>query len=201
MKKGLRITATLFFLLVNTTYYWESKLGIWAIPAFFILVLVFLLLSVGLLRQFILAFREKFLNRYRLLTIGLLTTVLCLTFFYPSGLIDFDKLSGDDLLVAQWEGPANCRTTLKLKENGKFVERNVCFGLTEISGKYKVVNDTIYFENIDAGRNKDTYYRYALIRPSKFNKDNKHFYLVRFRDRQDTMEHELWIIKNDLLNK
>ena len=196
--KGLIITTLVFFLLVNTTYYWEGKLGLFAMPVFLALVLVFFELAIALLRQIFLAVKEKLTDKHRLLTVSLLTTVLCLTFFFPFGLINFDRLSGDDLLVAQREGAANCMTTFKLKNNNTFIEKNVCFGVTEIKGNYKIAGDTIYFENVEVGRHEDGFYKFAIIRPSKFNTDSNRFDLVRFKDLGDTTGHELWIIKNDL---
>ena len=196
--KGLIITIIVFFLLVNTTYYWEGKLGIFAMPAFLILLVVFVGLGVAMLRQLYFAFKEKFKDKHRILTIGILTTVLSLAFFKPFGLIDFDKFEGKDILIAQREGAANCMTTFKLKEDNKFTERSVCFGVTEIKGNYKIENDTIYFENVELGRHENEFYKFAVIRPSKFNNDNKHFDLVRYKDFNDTTGHELWIIKNDL---
>ena len=183
---------------MNTTYYWEGKLGLFAIPAFLVLFLVFLGLAIALLRQIYFAFREELTDKHRLLTISLLTAVLCLTYFFPFGFINFDRLSGDDLLVAQREGAANCMTTLKLKDNNTFTERSVCFGVTEIKGNYKIVHDTIYFENVAVGRHEDGFYKFAVIRPSKFNTDSKRFDLVRFKSLGDTTGHELWIIKNEL---
>jgi hypothetical protein len=196
--KGLIIATIAFFLIVNTTYFWEGKLGLFAMPAFLILVLVYFILGIALLRQLFFAFKEKFADKFRLMTLGILAAVLGLTFFFPFGIINFDRISGDDLLVAQREGAANCMTTLKLKDNKTFIEKNVCFGVTEIKGNYKIVHDTIYFENIVLGRYEDTFYKFAIIRPSKFNKDNKHFDLVRFKDFSDTTGHVLWIVKKDL---
>jgi len=184
--------------LVNTTYYWEAKIGPWAMLAILLLVVVYFGLFIILLRQLFLTVKEKFKDRQRIFTIGLLTTILALTFYKPSGLIDFDRLKGKDILIAQREGAANCMTTFKLKENNKFTERSVCFGLTEIKGNYKLKNDTIFFENVDLGRGEDEFYKFAIIRPSKFNKGNKHFDLVRFKNLNDTTGHELWITKNDL---
>jgi hypothetical protein len=192
------ITTIVFFLLINTTYFWEGKLGLFAMPAFLILVLGFIVLSVVCIRQIFLAIKDKLTDKYRLLTIGLLMIVLCSTFFFPNGLVNFDKLSGANLLVAQSEGAANCMTTFKLKENNRFTERIVCFGVTEIKGDYKVVNDTIYFENVEPGRDKDGFYKFALILPSEFTKDHKHFDLVRYKDLTDTIGHKLSIIKNNL---
>ena len=148
-----------------------------------------------LLRQLFLAIKEKFVDRQRLLIIAVLTPVLAFAFFKPAGLIDFEKFESNNILIAQREGAANCMTTFKLKENNKFTEKNVCFGMTETKGDYKFINDTIYFENVELGRHEDEYYKFAVIRPSKFYKDNNHFDLVRYKDLNDTTGHELWITK------
>ncbi|WP_217604880.1 hypothetical protein [Chitinophaga sp. GbtcB8] len=196
--KGLIITTIAFFLIVNTAYFWEGKLGLFAILAFLILVLVYFGLAIAFVRKLYFAVKEKSVDRIGIITLGLMTTVLCLTFIFPFGIIDFDKLSGEDLLIAQREGVANCMTTFKLKDNHTFREKRVCFGVTEIKGNYKIVHDTIYFENVEFGGHEDTFYKFAVIRPSKFNEDNKQFDLVRFKDFKDTTGHVLWIVKNDL---
>jgi len=167
-------------------------------PAFLALVLVFLGLAIALLRHIFIAAKEKLTDKHRLLTIGLLAAVLCLTYLFPFGIINFDRLSGNDLLVAQREGAANCMTTFKLKDNNTFTERSVCFGVTESKGNYKILRDTIFFENVEIGRHEDGFYKFAVIRPSKFNTDSNRFDLVRFKGVGDTTGHELWIIKNEL---
>ena len=196
--KGLFITTLIFFLAINTTYYWEGKLGLFAIPTFLILVVVYIGLAIALVRQIYLAVKEKLTNKPRLLTIGLLTIILALTFFKPFGLIDFDKLEGGDVLIAEREGAANCMTTLKLKDDFTFRERNVCFGVTEIKGSYHLQDDTIYFDNVELGRHENEFYKFAVVTPSKFNKDGKHFDLTRYNSSTDTIGHELWITKNEL---
>ena len=196
--KGIIITTLVFFLLVNTTYYWEGKLGLFAFPAFLILAAVYLGLAFALLRQLYLTVKEKFKQRHRLITIGLLTTVLVLTFFKPLGLINFDKLEGNDVLVAEREGSANCLTTLKLKDDFTFRERIGCFGVSEIKGTFRVVKDTIYFDNIQLGRHEDNFYKFAVIKPSKFANSKILGDLIRYKDLTDTVGHELWITKNEL---
>ena len=129
-----------------------------------------------------------------------MTAVLSLTFFKPFGLIDFDKLEGSDVLVAKREGAANCMTTLKLKHNFTFSERNVCFGVTETKGTFRVANDTIYFENVQLGRHEDYFYKFAVIKPKKSDNSKILGDLVRYRDLTDTVGHELWITKNELKN-
>ncbi len=196
--KGLLITTIIFFLTVNTIYYWEGKLGLFAFPAFILLAGVYVGLAIALLRQIYLVIKEKFTDKQRLFVVGLLTTVLVLTFFKPFGLIDFDKLEGGDLLIAEREGAANCMTTLKLKDDFTFRERNVCFGVTEIKGSYHIQNDTIYFDNVNVGRHEDEFYKFAVIRPSIFSNSKIITDLIRYKDLTDTTGHVLWITKNKL---
>ena len=191
----------IFFLLVNTTYYWEGKLGLFAMPAFLILVIAYVILLIVLFNQIFLAFKEKFRDRSRVLNLGLLTIVLALTFYKPDGLINFDNLDGKNLLIAQREGAANCMTTFKLKENNRFTERSVCFGMTEIKGNYKLINDTIFFEKVEIGRHENEFYKFAIIKPSRFNNDKKAFDLVRYKNFNDTTGNELLITINELYNK
>lgn len=196
--KGLLITTIIFFLIVNTTYYWEGKLGLFVFPAFLILVIIFLGFGVAMIRQIYFLVKEKFANKKRFINIGLLTLVLTLTFLKPFGLIDFDKLEGDNILIAEREGAVNCMTTLKLKDNFTFSERSICFGVTETKGNYHLQNDTIYFDKVSVGRHENEFYKFAVIEPSKFNKDGKHFDLTRYKSLTDTVGNELWITKNDL---
>jgi hypothetical protein len=121
-----------------------------------------------------------------------------LTFFRPFGLVTFDNFERDDILVAEREGAANCMTTLKLKDDFTFIERNICFGVTETKGKYHLQNDTIYFNNVELGRHENEFYMFAVVKPSKFNKVGKHFDLIRYKNLKDTIGHELWITKNEL---
>ncbi len=194
----LIITTIIFFLIVNTTYYWEGKLELFHFPVFLILVVIYFGLGLALIRQIYFLIREKFSDKTRLINIGLLTIVLTLTFLKPFGLIDFEKLEGDNVLVAEREGAANCMTTLKLKDDFTFSERSVCFGVTEIKGKYHIQNDTIYFDNVSLSRDENEFYKFAIIEPSKFDKDGKHFDLTRYKSLTDTIGHELWITKNEL---
>jgi hypothetical protein len=199
-RKGLIITTIIFFLTVNTNYFWEGKLGIFAFPAFLFLVVVYLVLVVGLVGQFFFAIREKFTNRQRLLSIAFLTIVLTLTYLFPSGLVSFDRLDGKDLFIAQREGAANCMTTFKLKENNKFIERSVCFGVTETKGDYILKDDTLFFTNVQLGRHEKEYYMFALIKLTGGKSEKRLGDLIRYKSYSDTTGHELWITKNDLTN-
>lgn len=199
--KGLIIITTIvFFLLINTSYFWAGDLGVYAIPAFLVLALIFIALSVVFFQQLHFAIKEKFANRFRLFTLVFGIAVLCLTFFFPFGFINFDKLSGEDLLIAHREGAANCMTTFKLKDNHTFIERNVCFGVTETKGSYKIIHDTIYFDKVELSRYDDGFYTFAVIKPSKSVNSKILGNLVRYKNINDTVGHELWIVKNELKN-
>ena len=199
MKKyGLIIVTMVFFLIVNTSYFWEGSLGFVAFPFFFLLILIYLALGILLIKHLFLAFKEKFNNKLRLLSSVFLLFVLTTTFLKPNGLIDFSKLEAYDVLVAEREGAANCLTTLKLKDDFFFFLRVVCFGVTETTGKYHIKNDTVYFDNVNKGRHYGEYYSFGIIRPSKFSKDGKRFDFVRYKSLSDTVGYEIWIVKNEM---
>ena len=124
--------------------------------------------------------------------------MLALVFINPFGVVDFDTLEADTIMIAEREGSANCMTTLKLKDDFTFRERNICFGVTEILGKYHLQNDTIYFDTVNVGRNESEFYKFAVISQTKSVNDKFLGKLVRYKSVNDTIEHELWITKIDL---
>jgi hypothetical protein len=196
--KGLIISTVIFFLIVNTNYFWQAKIGILAIPTFLLLVGVYIVLAGLLIGQLFFSIREKFANKQRVIVLALLATVLTLTILKPTGLINFDKLEGKDLFIAQREGAANCMITFKLKENNKFLERSVCFSMTEIRGDYELKGDTIIFSNVELGRGESKYYEFAVIKQTDNKYNDRLGDLIRYKDQNDTTGQEIWIIKNDL---
>ena len=167
---------------------------------FLVLVIYFLILKGVLIGQIYYSIREKGSDKNRLYLIGFMTIVLLVSFLFPNGLINFESLERGTVLIAQREGAANCQTVLKLKSNKKFIERNVCFGVSETTGTYRVEGDTIYFESSSSGRFEDEYYQFAVIRKAKGKNGIDLNDLVRFRNHSDTIGMELWIVKNDLVN-
>jgi hypothetical protein len=196
--RGIIITTIIFFLLINTNYYWEGKLGLFAFPIFLLLAAIYLGLTVALLRQFYLLIKEKFKQKNRLAVFGLLITVLLLTYFKPLGLVDFENLEGNDVLVAERESAANCLTTVKLKNDFTFRERIGCFGTSEINGTFRIVKDTIYFDNVKLGRGENYFYKFAVIKPTKFNNSKILGDLIRYKNSADAVGDVLWITKNEL---
>ena len=127
-----------------------------------------------------------------------MTVVLALSFSYPGGLINFDNFESDSIIIAQREGAANCMTTLKLRQDSSFTERNVCFGVSETTGTYKIKGDTVFFENVSQGRNKSNFYKFAVIKNQEINTKKHLGELVRYKDCSDTTGLALQVIKNNL---
>ena len=196
--RKLFIATAIFFLLISTSYYWESELGILAMPAFLLLIICFLILTGILIGQTYYSIREKGANKDRLYLVGFMALILAVSFLFPNGLINFESLERGTVLIAQREGAANCRTVLRLKSNKKFMERNVCLGVTETTGTYRLEGDTVYFENSSSGRFEDDHYQFAVIRKTKGKNGIDVNDLVRFRNHSDTIGVALWIVQNDL---
>ena len=129
--------------------------------------------------------------------VGVLAFVLSSSVVYPRGIVDFEKWESEPLLIAEREGAANCLTTLKLRKDKTFIERTICFGQSETTGTYNVVNDTIYFENVWLGPNEDHYFKFATI---AIRKDSGKYSgeILRFKNHKDSTGVALWILKNDL---
>lgn len=195
--KALLITSAIFFLLVNTSYYWETSLGALAIPVLLVLMITFTVLAGLLIRQLYLAIKERFQNKERLLPILFVLIVLVLTIYKPQGLINFEAFEGKDLLVAERSGAANCTIKIKLKEDHTFVERAVCFEVFETKGDYTIKGDTIFFSNVH-GRNEKDYFKFAVINKSKPSDKINLSYLSCYKNNKDTMPHEIWITKNNI---
>jgi len=196
--KRLLIATILFFILINTTYFWEGKLGMVAMLTSLLLIISFLVLTFLLFRQIYISIKEKFIDKQRLIVIAILTLTLVIPVFFPAGLINFEKFESESILIAQREGAANYLTTLKLKKNKKFNERTVCFGITEITGTYKLIGDTIFFDYDSPSRQQNKYYKFAIIKNVDSNNKKYKGDLVRFEDNSDTTGIALWIIKNEL---
>ncbi len=196
--KGLLVLSTIFFLAINTLYFWEGNLGSWLIPLTLFLLILYIVLIIALFNQIRLSVMEKFVVKSRLLVIVFLTFVLVSTAIRPFGIIDFKKFERDNLLVAQREGVANCTVTLKLKDNMTFVQRNICFGITDTKGKYHLKNDTIYFDNMEPGRHETIFYEFAIVTRPRPVKPEKYTHLTLYKNATDTSGLELVITKNEL---
>jgi hypothetical protein len=185
---------------MNTSYLWESKLGLWAFPVFIFLFIFYIVLAITLIYQVYWIIKERFKNKKRNIIVVVMSCMLGIMFFWRNGIINFDKWEGNDLLIAVREGSANCTTTLKLKSNNKFIEKSICFGMSEVRGDYLLKGDSIFFSNVKLGRGESQYYEFAIIRPSEFQSQIIIGELKRFMNYNDTLPNDLSITKNELKN-
>ena len=183
---------------MNTSYFWMGKLGLLAIPFSIFLFLLYIFLAVAFLYQIYWVINEKLQNRKRNVLVVVMGVALSLVFLWQGGIINFEQYEDKDLFIAEREGAANCYTTLKLKANNKFVEKNICFGVSETSGKYLIKGDSIFFSNIQLGRGENEYYQFAIIKQSNFQNKKVLGELKRFKNYSDTLPHELFITKNEI---
>jgi hypothetical protein len=196
--KGLFIATVVFLLLVNTTYYWEGKMGMFAMVTSVLMIFYFLVLAAFLISQAVSAVREKFKNRDRVTLTGFMAVVLVLCVLFPGGLVNFERFESESILIAHREGVANCTMTIKFRKDNSFVEHHICFGLDETTGAYRVAGDTIFFEDISPGRSAGERYSYATIEAHQTENQKDLGYLVMHKDYSDLTGMPLRIIKNKL---
>lgn len=189
--KALHILAITYFVIINTRYYLEEVLGVWMMLIVVILFLLFATLGIALFYHIIKSISEEFKSKSRNILLLILTLVIGLTIYKPFGLVNFDKIEGKNLFIAYAEGSANCMTTLKLKEKGKFIEKIGCFGVSITKGTYALKNDTIWFSNILKGKG---YYKFGVIMSLKNNEEK----VLLYHNENDTIPLNLLVSKNEL---
>lgn len=185
MKKRLIIIFTIaYFLFVNTSYIWEKLPGLWDIALTGVFFLSFIILVIILIIQIVKMIKSKFSIRITIINCILLTTILTLTIIFPLGIVDFMKFEGPNLILAQYEGAANCTTTLKIKDKNRFIQRSTCFGIDEYYGNYRIDGDTIklYY---DKKSSFDSKFAYGLIILDSIHNDEKIGKILYYRDSTD----------------
>jgi len=193
-RRSLLIFTITFFLVVNTSYFWSGGIPPpWSLLILLLLIGLYGVLIVALVLQVAYASEEKFRNKQRYANIVVVALAVFLVGYSPTGMIDFERFESKDLLIARREGVAKCMTTVQLKKNKRFRERDVCFGVKKVEGRYSVHNDTITFSDID----KD-FYKFAVIKPSDSLSGGNIGDLILYRGLKDTTPLRLWIIKNEL---
>jgi len=190
--KILTIAPIVFFLIINTSYFWIDKIGFWAMLISLLFIIIYFIFVAVFISQLYFVVKEKFKNKFRVFNMGLLAIVLILTRLFPTGMINFEKFEGKNLLIIGNEGAGNCHSTIKFKEDLTFIKRDVCFKMEKTKGTYRISNDTIYFLK---GK-EDLEYEFAIIKELKSNKYSIQF----FRDKNDTIGNYNYydVYKNDL---
>ncbi len=185
MKKNLIIVLSIiYFLFVNSSYFWEKLPGLWDMVLTGILFLSFVILAIILIFQIIKMIRNKFSSKITIINCIILTTVLTVTALYPLGIVDFRKFEGIDLILAQYEGAANCTTTLKIKKENRFIQRRICFGIDEYYGNYRIDGDTIKL-HYDEKSSFGSKYAYGLIKLDSIKNDKNYGLILYYRDSVD----------------
>ena len=190
------IATIIFFLLANTADFWEGSLGVFSMLSFLVLIIFFITLATLLIKQLLLAITESFKEKNRIYLITFMSFVLITSFIYPRGLINYNTFNKPSF-IAQREGAANCRASLYLYSNTKFMERRVCFGISLTKGNYLIKNDTVYFENVSVGRHSNKFFDFGII-----NNTEKHGHSIKkinmFQNKFDTTGYSLMVTKDEL---
>jgi hypothetical protein len=144
-QKKIFIATISYTLVWNTRYFWEYLPGLFDLGIFLLLFATIFTLGAVAVFQVYKFITEHPKNNIRLINIGLIVLAMALTHAKPSGLIDFEKYEGENTLLAKREGAANCTTSFRLKEGGRFKKTIICFGADHYWGNYEIVGDTIKF--------------------------------------------------------
>lgn len=189
-KSRLVIVTLLLFLLINTSYFWEGMLGVFAMPLTLVFIITFLVLVFQVLRQIYLSIKERSRDKQRIYRIALVIVLLTLMILRPLGLINYRIFESENIFVAEREGVANCMTTLMLKESGRFKMRSVCFGVDEETGAYTFNKDTLKL-NYASFRGGNDGFKYGILDTAKKS-------LTLYRTAADTLPYPLFVRKNEL---
>lgn len=203
MHKSFKIdlAATLaLFILLNTSQLWEGKLGGWAMLSTLGLFLAFLALFIRFSYHLYKLAREKGKNRYRLIIVSIMGLVLILAAYEPRGLVNYNLLYGERVFYAYYKGVAGCSSNLYLHDNGKFHYQTVCFGMKSTTGRYRVSNDSIFFEST-----VDNFFSYGVYdpEPCRFNiSDSENGSIKLYKNEIDTIyKADLCILENEIIGK
>ncbi|MEM9680534.1 MAG: hypothetical protein AAF901_09445, partial [Bacteroidota bacterium] len=145
MKRFVLIYVVFTLLIVNTSFFWGQFQG-WDFLIGMLFMLLFYGLFLLLIGNVVLMFMERFKKKTVNRNVIILSITIPLVMYFPRGIIDFESLLyGEDIFAANIEGSANCTRTIKLKQNQRFYEEAICFGMSKKRGSYTIVNDTIWF--------------------------------------------------------
>jgi hypothetical protein len=179
----LRYFTILFFLTVHLQYIWQYYLGLIGAAISLFLGIAFLMLLATMLFQFYKAVRERFAVRSRNVNIMLILVVLVVTYFFPSGVVDFKQFESPAILTAYQEGTANCSKSVELKADGKFIEKDVCFALSKAEGSYTKKGQTLLMHYQDGHKSR------AVLKHL-----GKYKMLLLYRDIKDTVPFPMKVI-------
>jgi len=193
--KVINLISISFFLILNTQYFWEDKIGVLEMIINLLLLVTFFLLVLLLLYLILNSFFKNLKPYKSNISIFILALVLLSSFIKPHGIIDFENIISPTIFIAEREGTANCKTYLYLKKDNTFTRKAVCFGVEKYFGKYTIEKDTIkfFFEN---NVPKEYQTPYAIVTLSK---DKTYGKLDYFREGDKKNSIPMFISKNELI--
>ena len=150
MKLSKTLIFTILLLLaINTQFLWEGKLGILCFPVFILLFLCVVVLSVLFVIRGYKLVRGKARSRRDVVEFVAILGILCIIAVWPRGIVQWTDIESPAIVKAFHRGVAGSGSALYLKEDGTFRDRQVCFGVYDETGTYRISNDTIYFFSDD----------------------------------------------------
>ena len=145
-KKSISILILIFFGIWFFQYFLSYVPGAFTIGVLLIGLSLWIVILGIALYQIIKLALEKSKYYQRLIYVAVIFILNFISLAKPMGLIDWEKYEGENLLIADREGTANCRTILKLKPKNKFKYISRCFGVDFHMGTYKFANDTLHLQ-------------------------------------------------------
>lgn len=160
MKDKYVLTSIILFFIIQTSYFWEKWIGFLLFPITIIILIILIVLISNLIAKLLALLQSKFKNKEVLKSFIIQSIILTLIIFFPFGMIKFNNFEEKDVILAFREGVAGCGSHLKFKVDNTYIDKEICFGSFESSGKYQIKGDTILF----LGESKNDY---AVIKRGK----------------------------------
>jgi len=168
---------------MNTSDFWLATTGWWSDIILLLYFLSFLVAIGFLVHDIIICIKGKLKDKKQIIITLAMLIIVVFPFLFPGGLLPKKLLYNDIVLVAFLDGVAGNNGWLTLYGNNNY-EYSYSSNIY-LNGKYKLKNDTIFF---DSPRNEDTYeFDYATFGKDKshiaFKKDSiAYFYMEVFKN-------------------
>ena len=129
----------------HSIQFWDVWVGKASFLIYIGLIILFFVFAAYWLVHLVMCMIKGFKERERLKLVLFMTVLLTLSVLFPYGAIQKNWFESDVILLAERESTASCATSVILRKDHSFTKREVCFGVIELNGYYKISNDTIFF--------------------------------------------------------
>jgi len=151
MTRNLKISlliSILFVGLIRLTPVWERKPGgLWTLLFFLAIAVLFFWLAIKIIKEVLILIRQRKTLTYKIFFPITIMTLFLLDGIYNPMKIDIDKMYGNVIFRACYEGTQN-QATFKLRDTGKFDIHwtGVFFADNYFTGDYKMKEDTLFMK-------------------------------------------------------